>query len=210
MGVIVGFVSQKGGVGKSTLARAIAREAAVGKLQVKIADLDVQQGSSVNWHRRRLAGSIEPIFSVESYRAAAQALEQANGLDALIIDGPARASAGTLEIARVADLVVQPTGASLDDLEPAIQTFHDLVRAGIDRNKLTFALCRVGTEAEERGCRIYIGKAGYEVLKGCIYERAAYRQAMNAGNTITETRYSKLNKRADQLIQALVDKITDG
>lgn len=42
MGVVVAFVSQKGGVGKSTLARALARESAAGRLLVKVADLDVQ------------------------------------------------------------------------------------------------------------------------------------------------------------------------
>ena len=45
---MVAFISQKGGVGKSTLARALAREAAAGGLGVKIADLDTQQGTSVD------------------------------------------------------------------------------------------------------------------------------------------------------------------
>jgi AAA domain len=38
MSTIIAFVSQKGGVGKSTLARALAREAAVAGLKTKIAD----------------------------------------------------------------------------------------------------------------------------------------------------------------------------
>ncbi|MGI4794611.1 MAG: AAA family ATPase, partial [Janthinobacterium lividum] len=54
MTTIIGLISQKGGVGKSTLARAIAREAAANGLKVKLADLDTQQGTSSNWHRRRL------------------------------------------------------------------------------------------------------------------------------------------------------------
>ncbi len=54
MTMIIAFVSQKGGVGKSTLARAVAREAAYGGLKVKIADLDTQQGTSVDWHRTPL------------------------------------------------------------------------------------------------------------------------------------------------------------
>ena len=51
MSTIIAFVSQKGGVGKSTLARALAREATVGGIKAKIADLDTQQGTSVDWHR---------------------------------------------------------------------------------------------------------------------------------------------------------------
>jgi chromosome partitioning protein len=209
MGAIIGFVSQKGGVGKSTLARGIGREAAVGGLSVKIADLDVQQGTSVNWYRRRLEAGIEPIFSVESFKTAAQALKLASQFDYLIIDGPARASAATLEIARAASLIVQPTGSSVDDLEPAVLTFHELVRDGISRDILVFALSRVGTDAEEIEARAYIKQAGYTVLDGSIQERPAYRQASNVGLSITETRYPQLNKRADALIQAMVDR-TDG
>jgi chromosome partitioning protein len=207
MGAIIGFVSQKGGVGKSTLARGIGREAAAGGLSVKIADLDVQQGTSVNWYRRRLEAGIEPIFSVESFKTAAQALKLASQFDYLIIDGPARASAATLEIARAASLIVQPTGSSVDDLEPAVLTFHELVRDGISRDILVFALSRVGTDAEEIEARAYIKQAGYAVLDGSIQERPAYRQASNVGLSITETRYPQLNKRADALIQAMVDRI---
>ena len=103
MAAIVAFVSQKGGVGKSTLSRALAREVAVGGLRVKIADLDTQQGTSVDWHRLRLSQGIEPIVSVEAFATAAQALAAANGFDLLIIDGPARTSQATLEIPKQQD-----------------------------------------------------------------------------------------------------------
>lgn len=42
MSIIVAFILQKGGVGKSTLSRALARELSYNKFSVKIADLDVQ------------------------------------------------------------------------------------------------------------------------------------------------------------------------
>src|SRR5271156_997826 len=108
MSTIIAFVSQKGGVGKSTLARALAREAAAGGFKTKIADLDTQQGTSIDWHRTRLHAKIEPVVAAEAFATAAQALKEAANYDLLIIDGPARTSQGTLEIARVAHLVVQP------------------------------------------------------------------------------------------------------
>ena len=43
---IIAFISQKGGVGKSTLARALAVEASKQKLQVLLADCDPQQATS--------------------------------------------------------------------------------------------------------------------------------------------------------------------
>jgi chromosome partitioning protein len=43
---IIAFISQKGGVGKSTLAQALASEAKNKKLKVLLADCDNQQNTS--------------------------------------------------------------------------------------------------------------------------------------------------------------------
>jgi len=43
---IIAFISQKGGVGKSTLARALAVEASKQKFNVLLADCDPQQATS--------------------------------------------------------------------------------------------------------------------------------------------------------------------
>lgn len=207
MTTIIGVISQKGGVGKSTLSRALAREGAANGLKVKLADLDTQQGTSSDWHRRRLDAGIQPAFSVEAFKTAAQALKAAGEYDLLVIDGPARASSATLEIAKQAALVIQPTGASVDDLRPAILTFHELIRAGISKGRLVLALLKIGTDAEEAEARSYINQAGYEALPSCLPERPAYRQAQNLGLAVNETRYPQLNKRADALLQAAVDRV---
>ncbi len=207
MATVVALVSQKGGVGKSTLSRALAREAAAGGLRVKIADLDTQQGTSVDWHRARLGAGLEPVVSAEAFATAAQALAAADGFDLLVIDGPARTSQATLEIARASSIVVQPTGASLDDLRPAVREFHALVKAGIPVQRLAFALNRIGTDGEEAAARSYLEEAGYAVLDGCLFEKPAYRQAQNEGKAVTETRYAGLNATADTLLQSLIDRI---
>lgn len=204
---IIAIVSQKGGVGKSTLVRALAREAAKNGLKVKIADLDTQQGTSIDWQRERLNNGIEPPVPAEAFATAAQALKLAPQFDLLIIDAPARTSKGTLEIAKVAHLIVQPTGASRDDLRPAVREFHALVNEGISKDKLTFALNRIGTPAEEAEARNYIAEAGYTALEGCLMERPAYRKAQNTGYAVTETGYPGLNAKADALIQAMIDEV---
>jgi chromosome partitioning protein len=210
MSTIIAFVSQKGGVGKSTLSRALAREAAQAGLRTKIADLDTQQGTSIDWNRTRLNAGIQPALAAESFATAAQALQIAEQYDLLIIDGPARTSTGTLAIAKVADLVIQPSGASVDDLKPAVREFHALVQAGISKDKLAFALNRIGTPTEEAEARAYIAEAGYTVLDGCLLERPAYRKAQNTGHSVTETSWRNLNVKADALIQAMIDRIGEG
>jgi chromosome partitioning protein len=207
MTYILGFISQKGGVGKSTLSRAVASEISKNKLSVKLSDLDVQQATTSNWHRRRLIADIKSDISIECHKTIVQSLNSLHDHDFLIIDGPARANRGTLEIAQRANLVVQPTGASLDDLEPAVLTFHELIKAGISKNKLAFALMRVGTQAEAADCRSYIKQSGFYVLDGCVFEKPAYRLAQNKGLSITETQYITLNKSAEILIQSIIDKI---
>jgi len=209
MSTIIAFVSQKGGVGKSTLARALAREATAGGLKAMIADLDTQQGTSVDWHRTRLSAGIEPAVAVEAFATAEQALRAAADYELLILDGPARTSKGTLAIAKVAHLVVQPTGASSDDLRPAMREFHALVNAGVPQGKLVFALNHIGTPAEENEARAYVEKAGYAALAGCLPEQPAYRKAQNKGHAVTETSYAGLNAKADALIQALIDKVEE-
>ena len=209
MTTVIAFVSQKGGVGKSTLSRALAREAAASGLSVKIADLDTQQGTSVDWHRQRMDGGHEPVVSAEAFKTASQALAIAQNFDLLVIDAPARTSQGTLDISKVASLIVQPTGASVDDLRPAVREFHALVKEGIPKERMVFALNRIGTAAEEAETRAYLAEAGYAVLEGCLYERPAYRKAQNIGHAVTETRYAGLNEKADALIQALIDRVTN-
>jgi chromosome partitioning protein len=44
---IIAFISQKGGVGKSTLAQALATEAKKKKISVLLADCDSQQSTSL-------------------------------------------------------------------------------------------------------------------------------------------------------------------
>ena len=208
MTTVIAFVSQKGGVGKSTLARALAREAATSGLRVKVADLDPDQATIVDWHKLRTQRAIEPLLSVELFRTAAQALSSAMGYDLLVIDGPAKASGGTTEIAKRADLIVQPTGAARDDLNPAVRVFHGLIKVGVPLDRLVFALNHIGTEAEAEAARAYVTEAGYATLPGYLPERPAYRLAQNEGLAITETRFHGLKERADALIQALIDKVS--
>lgn len=207
---VVAFVSQKGGVSKSTLSRALAVEARRSGLAVKVADLDPGQGSVTDWHKDRVAAGYEPDVAVQLYRSAAAAITDADGdeLDLLIIDGPAKADKQTLAIAEKANLVVQPTGPSLDDLRPAVRTFHALVKAGVPKSRLLFVLSRVGTDAEAEAARAYLEEAGYAVAPGHVPERPTFRAAQDMGRAITEVRVASLRATADAVVQAIIDAAT--
>lgn len=213
MPAIIALVSQKGGVSKSTLSRALAVEAARGGLSVRIGDLDASQRSTADWHADREAAGVEPAISTQVYRNAAAAIADADrvpDLDLLVLDGPARADVETLAIARTANLVVLPTGAGLDDLRPAVRVANGLVAKGVPQARLLFALSRIGSDAEAEAARRYLEDGGYLVAAGYIPERTAFRSAQNGGLAITEVRYESLRTAAERVIQAVIDAVMAG
>lgn len=210
MTITVGVVSQKGGVGKSTIARLIAREFSQNEWAVKIADMDIQQGTSFQWYKRRAANGFSPDIRTETFRSVNQALKDADNFDLFIFDGAPHATTATKDIANVSDIVLLPTGLAVDDLEPQVLLAHDFVSTGIDKEKLAFVLWRVGdSQVEIDDARDYIGRAGYRVLDGEVPDRTGYRRASDTGRAVTETSYPKLNKRADSVAQSIIDAITE-
>ena len=202
---IIAFASQKGGVGKSTLCRALAVEAIRSGLTTVVSDLDAAQGTVHEWARDRAKIELQPSVTVRLCRTASEALDGAGEVDLLLVDGPAKADAETLALARVADLIVQPCGGGLDDLRPAIRTFNGLIDRGIPRDRLLMALIRVGSEAEAGSARDYLEVAGYACAAGWLPERLTYRTLHNTGQAITEARVAGLRSAAEALVQSIID-----
>lgn len=210
MTVLIGFVSQKGGVGKSTLCKLIAREYAVNGWEVKIADMDTSQGTTYNWNSRRLQNNIEPNIPVEQFRRVEDVLRISNSYDMILFDGAPHATRETLKIAQACQLVVLPTGISLDDLEPTVKLAHELVHEGINRRAIGFALCRVGnSSAEIHEATEYLKATGYHIFDGMITEKTGYRRASDLGKTLTETTHATLNQQAELLAQSIINKIQE-
>ena len=210
MTYIIGMVSQKGGVGKSTLARLMAREFVAGELSTKIADLDTQQQTCTNWAGRRAEGNFEPEIQVQSFASVKTALEEASRFDALILDGKPNASEQTIEIGQASDLVVIPTGQTVDDLHPGVILAHGLRKKGLSADRIVFALFRTtGSARENRTAREYLGEAGYTVLDGVVPMSTAYGSASDFGRAITETSFRSLNDKASRLAQNVIDRIVE-
>ena len=206
MPVVVAFVSQKGGVGKSTLARALVTFAARVNLTAKLADLDVLQRTAIAWEQSRLRHNVTPLVRVEAFANASQALQLASRQNLLILDTPGQIADDTAEVARRSHFIVQPTSPSADDLPLSLLVFQVLEGMGIPRDNLAFALCRVLSRAEEKFARSHLANAGYRVLEGAIFEHLKYREAMKMGRSIGETGKKSLDARVDALIGDLLDQ----
>ena len=137
-------------------------------------------------------------------------MKQEKQFDLTIIDGPARTSQGTLEIARQVNLVIQPTGPSLADLKPSVNEFHSLIKTGINKKKLVFVLNHLATKSEAEAAREYLTLAGYSVLNHSLKEKASYRLIQNEGKSISEVSYKSLRKEAKELVKEIIKKVSSG
>lgn len=116
-------------------------------------------------------------------------------------------SKGSLEIAKVANLIIQPVRPSLDDLNPAIREFNGLFKAGIPKSKLSFVINAVSSLAEEKATRNYLEKAGYYIFSISLPEKVSYREAQNEGKSISEVKYPRLSQQAELLVKDIIKKI---
>jgi len=202
--LIIAFISQKGGVGKSTLAQALAVETTHQKIKTLLADCDPQQSTSYKWTQLRKENGLSPI-NCQVFQQVKDIWPLSKQYDLIIIDGPARTSKGTYEIAQRANLLIQPTSATRADLEPAVREFNSLVKQGISSKKLTLLLNNLITPAEEKATRTYLKLTNYHCLPYALYVRASYRQAQNEGKSISEISYRSLSKQVKKLLDSVLE-----
>jgi chromosome partitioning protein len=204
---IVGVVSQKGGVGKSTLCQLIAREAAIRGKHAKILDFDIKQMSSTDWVRARMEHDVEPAIEAEPTKNLGKALKHSKGYDIILLDGAAGTPKRTAELTEPCDLIILPTGVSRADLVPSLALARRIADMKLATDGPVFALCRVMTANEIAEARSAIGSAGFETLDGELIERPGYRQAQNFGRSPTETLYPSLNEKARRLAHGILDRL---
>ena len=197
----IGILSQKGGVGKSTLARALAVEFARNDWQVKIADMDLKQSTSTIWNRKRMNNQYSPSIAVEPFSNVKDVLKSSATYELLLFDGAGQADLQTLEIAKVCDFVILPTGVTADDLEPQVKLAHELKKKGIAPRQIGLCLSRVGNSKNElEAAKEYLQNTGYTFL-GWINEKTSIGQCSDDGLAANETKYDSINQTVDALIQ---------
>ncbi len=116
--MIISLVSQKGGVGKSTLALSIAWELQARGSRVLIVDTD-PQGTSRRLGElaaaRRLAGPTTIVLG-SGFEQPNQLPRLANSFDHIVIDTPGQLTELTKPLLEVSDIMLIPTRPSLADM----------------------------------------------------------------------------------------------
>ena len=177
--------SSKGGVGKTTLAAALAVEASA-KHRVAIMDLDPQQ-SLARWHDIRVAADsdADPDLIEVGKRPEVDIARALKGkFDWLIIDTPAGSLVRTKLAVDVADLVVIPVRPSPLDVE-AVNATVELCDA-CTRNRILVLNGTGPKSAMTAGARSYLSSRYGGVLDCEIGYREVHAAAMVSGETAAE------------------------
>ena len=208
MSDIISLISQKGGVGKSGIARLLAVEFLRAGWSVKIADLDTMQGTSTKWKARRDQAGVQPEVPVEKYATVERALRDAAQFDLMVLDGPAHAEKGGKRMAEKSSLIIMPTCYGIDDLDAQIEAAYELEEQGISRDLIWFAFSRAsGSANEDQTARAYLTRAKINFFENVLSELPSIRQAHNGGKAASEVSFPVIRDRAMAMAVEVADKL---
>jgi len=191
----IAIISQKGGVGKTTLALHLAAAAQEAGRVALVMDTDPQATAS-QWAAWRQDAPPEVIDSPPPRLAAKVAAARGQGADMIVIDTPPHADSAARAAVEIADLVLIPCRPSAFDLA-AIQTTAKLVQL---LRKPAFVVFTAGSP---NAPRIYaeagelVASYGTPSCPILIPDRAAYRHASAEGRTVMEL--EPTGKAADEI-----------
>ncbi len=212
MGYVVPFMNNKGGVGKSVLARAYAVEAARAGASVLIADLDDVQRTSKRWADHRRANGLTPDIKVE-VATPRVAYDIADRSDVLVIDAPRWTDRESLKLAHWSTFCVIPSRANrMDDLSETVRLLHMLKAEGIQDWRFSVALNALRSdtaEQDDKDAREYLAEVGYKALPGFVRDLKGYEIALLEGKAITETSEEKLNGEAFVLVNGIAGAVLE-
>ncbi len=180
---IMAFASQKGGVGKTTLAGHIAVEAVRQNAgPVALVDADPQE-SLADWWNERAAET--PLFAQTSLVRLAKDVQRMRtlGIKLLIIDTPPAITSTIAEVIKIADIVIIPTRPGPHDLRSIGRTV-DLVE---DFGKpLVFVINGASSRAKITSeAAIALSQHG-TLAPAIIHQRADFASSMIDGRTVME------------------------
>ena len=195
MAIIVSFVSQKGGAGKSTLCTNIAALAASNGISVAILDLD-QQASSCAWfaNREKKDMIVEPIHAPLLNNKIKELL--AENINLILIDTPPHNSTSAANALDVSDLSILPIRPSAFDMH-AIQDTLQLAR--VKTSKVGVVINAIPANSNSKDSAIeFFNKESIPIL-GEIGQRMLFQHAVTKGKGVYELEGS--SKSTEEIVR---------
>ena len=193
--MVICFVTQKGGSGKTTLAISCAVAAMETGKRVLILDMDAQ-GTAESWYQDREAEAPQLIRITPAELERAIAGAKTNKFNVVIIDTPGRDEPGIAAAIRASDFCLIPCRPSPADMKATPPTIEMIKRLN---KPSAFVL----TQTPPRSYRIKEAENGLSVLGAVapvhIVMRNTYQDAQGRGQGVTE--YEPEGKAADEIRQ---------
>lgn len=207
--MIVAFLNQKGGVGKTTLALHLAGAWSARGQRVLVVDAD-PQASALDWADQRLREGLPRLFGVLGL--ARETLHKelpdlARDTDHLIIDGPPRVAGIARSALLAADLVLIPAQPSPFDGWASSEMLRLLDEARIFRPELRARMllnrCAARTVIARETAEA-LADQDPPMLASRVGQRVAFADAARTGRLASE---SDTGQMATRDIEALADEL---
>ena len=203
---IASFIGQKGGVGKSTLARVLAVAAAREHYKVLIGDFDLEQLTCVEWSAMRMRHGIEPDIDAQAFKSLKKLRKTVTDYDLVVVDTRGLADELTEDVSKESDVVFLPSGTSMDDLRPTLALAKKLAKSKSVSNKIVIVLSKVGrSERLLEEAQSIIAEAGFDTLSAFWPERDGFQADLDVGRAGSETSNPYLKAAAKEIETAMMN-----
>ncbi len=210
--MIISFLNQKGGVGKTTLSINVATCLALKKFKVLLIDAD-PQNSSLDWASIRKKENLFTVVSITKPIIHKEVPKLIKNYDHIIIDGPPRIYDVAKSAIVTSDVVIMPVQPSPYDVWAANEVVNLIKEVSepledIKNIKSAFLINRkIVNTAIGRDVEQALKQYEMDILQTHICQRISYAETAATGSSVVEEKtkdllaFQEINNLADELLE---------